>query len=79
MDLVLGGTRLKMGTEGSRRGPDSLGAHAAESYGVRFRGHRVETVALLATHLFKKLIAFKLCRERRPAVTPGIELILHPT
>ena len=36
MDLVLGGTRLKMGTEGSRRGPDSLGAHAVESYGVRF-------------------------------------------
>jgi hypothetical protein len=36
MDLVLGGARLKMGTEGSRRGPDSLGAHAVESYGVRF-------------------------------------------
>ena len=28
-------------------------------------------VALLATHPFKKLIAFKLCREHRPAVTAG--------
>ena len=32
---------------------------------------RVRCTALLATHLFKKLIAFKLCREHRPAVTAG--------
>jgi len=36
-------------------------------------------VALLATHLFKKLIAFKLCRELGLPSLPGIELIPHPT
>jgi uncharacterized membrane protein len=36
-------------------------------------------VALLAAHLFKKLIAFKLVVNIGLPSLPGIELIPHPT